>query len=81
MIYHRKDAGAIRTQLADPTTFECRVCGTTWTEKRDMWQDCTPWADVPWDVTAAPDAKVIEALPPGRDPKLPRVGTVIEKDR
>ena len=79
MIYHQKDAGAIRTQPTNSDLFECQVCGTTWTAKLDVWQDCTPWADVLRDVTAAPDVKVIEALPPGRDPRLPRSGMVVER--
>ena len=59
---------------------ECAVCGTTWSEKADMWQDCAPHADVAQAVKVAVDVAAVQALTPVRDPKEPRKGTVIEKE-
>lgn len=80
MIYHRKDGGAVRTQAANPAMFECGVCGSTWTEKADVWQDCAAARDVERAETTARDVAAVKALPPVRDPQLPRKGTVVEKD-
>lgn len=80
MIAHRKDGGAIRTQAGNPNVFACGVCGTTWTEKADVWQDGAATADVPNDVTVAADVEAVKRLPPGRDPALPRKGQVVERE-
>jgi hypothetical protein len=81
MIFHLKCGGAIRTVWGPVSsdTFACQVDGTTWTEKVDVWQDAAMAKSVPNDVTVADDVAVVKALPPVRDPKLPRKGTVIEK--
>jgi uncharacterized Zn ribbon protein len=81
MIAHLKCGGVVRTQRADPTVLECQQDGTTWTEKADVWQDAATYRDdVPVDVKLADDVAVVKALPPVRDPKLPRKGTVVEKE-
>lgn len=80
MIYHLKDGGAIRTQVTNPGVIECQHCGTTWTEKRDMWQDCAAGPDVERHETQARDVATVKRQLPVRDPALPRQGTVVEKD-
>lgn len=80
MIYHLKCGGAVRTQPGNPSVFECQQDGTTWTEKADVWQDCAASVDVERDVKVAADVESVKRLPPVRDPKAPRKGTVVEKD-
>lgn len=78
-IYHLKCAGVVRTQLHNSNVLECSVDGTTWTAKLDCWQDSAPGLDVANGVLQALDVAAIRALPPVRDPTLPRSGTVVER--